>query len=289
MFMPQSGLPSFLTLKEGATSLSLHFQGKHLSDGDLIPHWHQGQDLEFEFFHRYEPEEVVEQAKLEAKNLMLLVTATSSTTRRSQFYFFEADPSGETWGDLNLDGSLMGGTVLVRVDLCPHFETKKLSPLAADILSPISSVEIPIRLEGSGGRVQVESFDFDGSRDYPTAAYWRIETSFPEEANQLNEQELNSSIWVSINALRETEIAEPAVRALLKSEFQIRILTEALGIPGAISYSFTKFAEGEASSLVQAVKTIVSNNFEQWDEPSVALTWRTQESAVRARIQGASS
>lgn len=289
MSMAQSGLPSFLTLKEGATSLSLQFQGKQLSEGDLVPHWHQGQDLELEFVHRYEPEEVVDQAKLEAKNLMLLVTATSSVTRRSQFYFFDADPSGETWGDLDLDGSLMGGTVLVRADLCPNFETKKLSPLAADMLSPISSVEIPIRLEGSGGRVQVESFDFDGTRDYPKAAYWRIETSFPEEANQLNEQELNSSIWVSINALRETEIAEPAVRALLKSEFQIRILTEALAIPGAISYSFTNFGEGEASSLAQAVRTIVSINFDHWDEPFVALTWRTQESAIRARIQGASS
>ncbi len=289
MAASQSALPSFLTLSEGATSLSLHFQGRHLSDGDLIPHWHQGQDLEFEFVHRFKPEDVVSQAKLEAANLMLLVTATSSTTKRSQFYFFEADPSGETWGDVALDGSLMGGTVVFRVDLCPNFEPKKLSPLAGDMLNPISSVEMPIRLEGTGGRVQVESFDFDGTRDYPKAAYWRIETSFPEDAHQLNEQELNSSIWVSINALRETEIAEPVARALLKSEFQIRILTEALAIPGAISYSFAEFGEGESSSLIQAIRTIVSTYFDQWDEPSVELAWRTQESAIRSRIQGASS
>ena len=289
MPVSQSALPSFLTLREGATSFSLHFQGRHLSDGDLIPHWHQGQDLEFEFVHRFKPEDVVEQAKLEATNLMLLVTATSSATKRSQFYFFEADPSGETWGDLALDGSLMGGTVVVRADLCPDFESKKLSTLAGDMLNPISSVEIPVRLEGTGGRVQVESFDFDGTRDYPKAAYWRIETSFPEDAHQLNEQELNSSIWVSINALRETEIAEPVARALLKSEFQIRILTEALAIPGAISYSFTEFGEDESSSLIQAIRTIVSTYFDQWDEPSVELAWRTHESAIRSRIQGASS
>lgn len=289
MALSQSALPSFLTLREGGTSLSLHFQGKHLIDGDLIPHWHQGQDLEFEFVHRYKPEDVFDQAKLEASNLMILVTATSTTTKRSQFYIFEADPSGETWGDLKLDGSLMGGTLVVRADLCPDFETKKLSPLAADMLSPISSAEMPIRLEGSGGRVQVESFDFDGTRDYPKAAYWRVEASFPEDAPQLNEQELNSSIWVSINALRETEIAEPVARTMLKAEFQIRILTEALAIPGAITYSFSEFGEGEASSLVQAIRTIVSTFFDQWDESSVELAWRTQESAVRSRIQGASS
>jgi hypothetical protein len=289
MAVRQSALPSFLTLEESATSLSLHFQGKHLVDGDLIPHWHQGQDLEFEFVHRFNPEDVVDQAKLEATNLMLLVTATSSTTKRSQFYFFDVDPSGETWGDLNLDGSQMGGTIIVRADLCPNFESKKLSPLAADMLNPISSVEIPIRLEGSGSRVQVETFDFDGTRDYPKNAYWRIETSFPEDALQLNEQELNSSIWVSINALRETEIAEPVARALLKAEFQIRILTEALSIPGAITYSFSEFGEGEASSLVQAIRTVVSTYFDQWDEHSVQLAWRTQESAIRSRVQGASS
>jgi hypothetical protein len=259
MAASQSALPSFLTLREGATALSLHYQGKHLADGDLIPHWHQGQDLEFEFVHRFNPEDVVDEAKLEATNLMLLVTATSSTTKRSQFYFFDVDPSGETWGDLNLDGSLMGGIIVVRADLCPHFDTKKLSPMAADMLNPISSVEMPIRLEGSGSRVQVETFDFDGSKDYPKTAYWRIETSFPEDALQLNEQELNSSIWVSINALRETEIAEPAARTLLKAEFQIRILTEALAIQGAIAFCFAQFAEGEACTLVLAILTIGSD------------------------------
>jgi len=289
MAVSQNALSSYLTLGEGSSSLSLHNQGAQLLAGDLIPHWHQGQDLSLEFVHRFSPEDVINHAKLDASGLMILVTATSTSTRRSQFYFFDADPSGETWGDLELDGSLLGGTVVVRADLCPDYETKRLSPLAADMLNPITSVEVPIRLEGSGGRVQVESFDFDGTRDYPKTAYWRIESSFPEDAQQLNDQELNSSIWVSINSLREAEMAEPVARALLKSEFQIRILTEALAIPGGITYSFGDFADGEMSSLVAAIRTVVSTHFDQHDEPAVALAWRTQESAIRSRIQGASA
>lgn len=282
---------SYLTLEEESFTVTVSNQGRALNDGDSIPHWHQGVDLNLEMSIAFDAQDVRSQAQVSTDNLYILVTATSDLTKRSQYYFVNADPSGQTWTDIHLDGSLLGGQVILKASLCPSALTERFSPLSPEMLNPIVESQLKLILEGSGSRIQVETFEFDGSRNYPKTAYWRIEADFPEEAESLDEYELNSSIWISLNSLKERELAEPVARTMLKTEFQVRVLTEALLIPGSIEFSTNKSREEEQkrSSLSEAIRAIVTSHFDHTDEDAVRNSWQNRESEIRARIQGASA
>jgi len=282
---------SYLTLDDDSLHVTLSNQGRALNDGDPIPHWHQGIDLNLEMSVTFDPEVVRTQTQVGTDALYILVTATSDLTKRSQYYLIDADPSGQTWTDILLDGSLLGGQVVIRVSLCPSSSTKRFSKLAPQILNSIVESQFKLVLEGNGSRIQVETFEFDGSRNYPKSAYWRIETDFPENAESLDDYELNSSIWISVNSLKERELAEPVARTMLKTDFQVRILTECLSIPGSIEFAVSRKREAseKRSSLTEAIRTIVLAHFDQIEETAVQHSWRTRESEIRARIQGGSA
>ena len=284
-------MQSYLTLEDESLSVTLSSLGNTFRNGDFYPHWHQGVDLEIELFCKIDPLKISSLVQVSTDELLILISAYSTQTRRTQFFYIDMEPSGETWMDITLVGSQLGGDIVFKVEICPSADTKSFSELAPRHLNSFAECEITIKLEGHASRVQVESFDFDGSIDYPKRAYWRIESNFPNDAESILDQELNSTIWISLNSLRERELQEQLGRSLLNAEFQVRLLTEALNVPGAVTAAKEEWnsTSEEKSSLVRAINSLVSRYFDDPEEEAVRLVWKKQESEIRARIQGATS